>query len=468
MFSWVKLSHIAQWCDAPAIAANDIPIRNISTDSRKVRPGDLFVALRGPNFDGHDFLAEVAKKGAVAIVSERECALHLPVVRVKDTTQALVKIAATLRGYFQGTTFAITGSAGKSSTKNMTADLLDPRTVRSPASFNNLLGVSQTLFLLEDDTRYLVLEMGMNALGEIRELCENFKPDGGLITNIGDAHIGKLGGKEGIYKAKKELFDFLSCSHRPTSGVALNLDDEMVTRAYQEAFPTPLRTLCYSVLGKSADVQVVRASIDPDSARLTLHLRTGLGDLTAKLPIFGLHHAQNAAAATTAALLLGTTLSELKERLPHLSPADHRGEILEIEGGGTLIDETYNSNPSALTSMLESLAQLNPKKTRLLILGDMRELGDFSEQLHRSVGVRLGDWIAQKNLSYTVVTVGTEMQYFVEGLKSRAPGTPTHSYESVEALKPHVSQWKADFIAVKGSRGIGLDRLLAQWNTTKP
>ena len=251
MLSHITVQKLADWTKAQVFGQENLnsPVTSITSDTRTLGPGEVFIALKGENFDGHHFLQEAIKKGALAIISQvapdPAVSSRIPFLKVKDSLQAYVDIGRALRKSFHGKVIAITGSAGKSSTKDMTGVLLGPNTLISPKSFNNLLGVSKTLCLLNDQTENLVLEMGMNGLGEIKQMCEQFEPQGGAITNIGDAHIGKLNGKEGIYRAKKELFDWLGKSHAPI-GIVMNLDDPWVVRASQDASLTQLKKITYS------------------------------------------------------------------------------------------------------------------------------------------------------------------------------------------------------------------------------
>ncbi len=464
MFSWITLQHLAEWTSGTWHST--IPLQtvvpDISTDSRSLAPGQVFVALKGPSFDGHAYVAEVAKRGALAAIVESRVEVDLPQLVVGDTLRALVAIGENVRAAFKGPVLAITGSAGKSSTKEMVADLLGPRTVRSPKSFNNIWGVPRTLFLLQDDTRHLVLEMGMNALGEIREMCQHFKPTMGLITNIGEAHMGKLGGKEKIFEAKKELFDFLGTLAHPH--VALNLDDEWIQRAYNESFSNKPGTTTYSVNGADADVRVVNREMDPITGDLKIDLNIQGTQKSLTLQLFGLHQASNIAAASAAALLFGLTPREILERLPSLKSTSQRGELVGLSEGKTLIDESYNSNPSALIASLTSVAQLDPQRRRVLVLGEMRELGEFSDSLHSAAGKALVELYRAKKFPFLLVGVGNGFLPFLLAVEKELPGVPcigvpdtAHAVERLRSLT-----LPGDIFLVKGSRGIQLEAVV-EW-----
>lgn len=464
MFSWITLEHLAQWTHGKWTGNPELstPVPDISTDSRSIERGEVFVALKGPSFDGHTYIAEVAKRGALAAVVEKPVDVKIPQLVVGDTLRALVAIGENVREAFKGPVLGITGSAGKSSTKEMVADLLGSKTVRSPKSFNNIWGVPRTLFLLQNDTRNLVLEMGMNALGEIREICQHFKPTRGLITNIGEAHMGKLGGKEKIYEAKKELFDFLATL--PKAEVALNLDDEWIRKAYKEAFATAPATVTYSVEGAEADVMVTHREMDPVTGSLLVDLTIRGSKQRLSFSLFGLHQANNIAAASAAALLFGLSPREILERLPALKSTSQRGELIGLSEGKTLIDESYNSNPAALIASMTSVAQLDPLRRRVLVLGEMRELGEFSDAMHAKAGKALVDLYKAKKFPFLLVGVGNGFLPFLLAVEKELPGVPciavpdtAHAVERLRSLT-----LPGDIFLVKGSRGIQLEGVV-EW-----
>lgn len=462
MYSWVQLSHLVQWSGGSlkSPTSRDFTVSDISTDTRHLKKGDVFLALRGQNFDGHRFLQAAAEKGASLLISEENVETETPLLIVEDTLKAFARISKHLRSQFTKPVVAVTGSAGKSSTKDAIATLLGENVLKSPASFNNLLGVSKTLCLIQDTTAYAVLEMGMNASGEIAEMCEYFNPLAGLITNIGDAHIGKLGGQMGIYAAKKELFDYLASRPGKSLGVAVNVDDPLVERAFRESGASALKSLTYSTEGKEAAVRILEKKIDPHSGYLKLKLSAGAMPWSEELPVFGLHHAQNIAAGFAMGMLLGIETSTLRERVKKVLPASHRGEIHLLAEKITLIDESYNSNPTALTSSLNSLSKLASPRRRLLVIGEMRELGEFSDSLHRKVGEAFADLNASS--SFELVGVGSQMRFFIEAVTARLPKSQCRLVENVTEAIDYVTKAvrPGDLCLVKGSRGVQLDKLV--------
>lgn len=467
MYSWIKLETLQSWTGGrwegtvPLQAA----VPSISTDSRTLQKGEVFLALKGPSFDGHTYLEEVARRGALAVIVEKKMPTDLPQLIVGDGLKALVAIGEKIRDAFTGPVLAITGSAGKSSTKEMVADLLGPKTVRSPKSFNNILGVPRTLYLVRDETRHLVLEVGMNGLGEIAEICGHFKPSQGLITNIGYAHIGKLGGQENIRRAKKELFDALA--ERSDAQVVLNLDDPLVMKSYEQAFKTKPATVTYSALGAEADVSVKSRAIDPRTGGLHLEIEIRGNRSKLGFQLFGLHQADNIAAASAAALLNGVSSRDILERLPLLKSTSMRGELVGLAEGRTLIDESYNSNPSALIASLTSVAELDATRRRVLVLGEMRELGDFSDALHAEAGQALVQLYKKHRFPFLLVGVGNGFLPFLQVVERELPGVPCiavpDTQHAIERLKSLTLP--GDIILVKGSRGIQLESVV-QWLRT--
>lgn len=463
MFSWVTVHHLAQWTLGTWKAAPPpaLPVRSISTDTRSLEKGDVFIALQGPSFDGHAFVEQAAQCGAAIAIVQRPVDAPIPQLLVPNTQGALVAIGEKVREAFKGPVFGITGSAGKSSTKEMVAELLGPRAIRSPKSFNNILGVPRTIFLVQDDTEAMILEIGMNATGEIAEICQHFKPSGGLITNIGEAHMGKLGGQEGIFRAKKELFEWLARTASPQ--LALNLDDALVLRAYEESLrPGHVQVATYSALGKPADVQVIAASMHPQNGGLQLELdiRGNRGKL--ELGLFGLHQAQNIAGSAAAALLLGLSPQEILSRLPKLKSTAQRGEWLALSHDRVLIDESYNSNPSALEQSLLSVAQLDPARRRVLVLGEMKELGDYSEQQHARVGKSLVKMYQEKRFPFLLVGVGSAFLPFLAAVERELPGIPCLGVPDAEVAIERLRSLllDGDVVLVKGSRGVQLERVV--------
>ncbi|MFM8316661.1 MAG: UDP-N-acetylmuramoyl-tripeptide--D-alanyl-D-alanine ligase [Deltaproteobacteria bacterium] len=471
MYSSITFKKLADWTGGILSdrGEGEFSVDSLSTDSRTLKSGDVFLALKGESFDGNLFIQEAAKRGARGVITESPEPVAIPKIQVKDGLASLISIGENLRKLFLGEVFAMTGSAGKSSTKDMVAVLLGENTVSSPASFNNLMGVSRTLCLVKDSTQKLVLEMGMNQFGEIAELCRRFQPHYAMITNIGDAHIGKLGGQEGIFRAKKEMFDFLS-QFPQAKGLALNADDPWVMEAFKQNFPSSrdskIKVLTYSKNEKTADVFLAHQEMDSNSGFLNLQIRIGSDakeELAVSLPIFGEHHAQNIIAAIAMVRLANVSVADIRQRISKIQPASHRGEIRLLSQNKIVIDETYNSNPKALKSSLDSLKKLALNKRKVLVLGEMRELGPFSSALHDEIGFYLADWVKQGHPSLLLVTVQGDAKKISERLSSLCPQIETHHFDQVQQATQFVNQQlkPEDIVFLKGSRGVKLETVLA-------
>lgn len=472
MLKKIDLRKIVDWLKTEPIGQGSLShvINDISTDSRTIKPQSLFVAIPGEHFDGHDYIESVIQKGAIAVLCEKlpEIAEKKPCIflKVSNSILAFAEIAKQIRGLFTGRLIAITGSAGKSSTKDMTGQLLGQNTLVSPKSFNNLLGVSKTICLLNEKTEKIVLEMGMNAKGEIAKMCEIFNPQGGAITNIGDAHIGKLGGQEGIYEAKKELFEYLGSQGAPC-GVALNQDDPLVMKAAAAALGPKIRKIKYSSIDPQADIFVSERKVCAKTGKLSFQLNIS-GQLnhsgrkmTVSLPHFGIHQAMNVAAAVALAKLIGVSDQEIEERLSLLEPSESRGVIKELSQGVTLIDESYNSNPSALLSALDSVLLMAPERRKILVLGEMRELEEFSDSLHKEVGERLSKNALHSIQNLVIIAVGALTQPLWRAIEESSQVTKAY-FASVNELNQNWHRFiqPGDLILLKGSRGVGLEKAI--------
>jgi UDP-N-acetylmuramoyl-tripeptide--D-alanyl-D-alanine ligase len=359
----------------------DAGFAGVSTDSRSVRAGELFVALRGPNFDGHAFLAEAAQRGAAAAVVETPVAAPLPTLRVSDTLAALGAIAADWRGRFDLPVIAVTGSFGKTTVKEMMAAIAATRgeVLATRGNLNNEIGLPLTLFGLAWQHRAAVLEMGANHAGEIARLAAIGRPSVGLVTAAGPVHLEGFGTLEGVARAKGELFAGL-----PADGVAVINYDDPFAPLWQE-IAGARRHIGFGMAEEAQfRAEQVRQSLDAEGPVLEFRLVTPDGAADARLSLPGRHNAVNALAAAAATWAAGWSLDEIVTGLARVAGVKGRMSLRKARSGALLIDDTYNANPVALNAAIDYATAL-PGET-WLVLGDMGELGPASEALHAAAG----------------------------------------------------------------------------------
>src|SRR5580698_2507622 len=372
--------------EAPADLANAgaLMASGYSIDSRAVSAGELFFAVRGERLDGHDFLESALARGAVAAVVSRarvaslpDAVLAAPLLITEDPLIALQALAAHVRRRWGKRVVAITGSAGKTTTKEAVAAALGARfnVLKSRGNLNNGFGLPLELLRIEPEHEIAVIEMGMNHAGEIATLARIAAPDWGVITNVGTAHIENFAdGQAGIARAKFELVESL-----PAKGVAfLNCDDAYVSQ-FGRDFPG---RVVYFGAGPCADPQTLQASEDASG----LHIRFRAGEQVRELTLqlLGAHNASNAMAGLAVALEAGVDLGAAVAALSSLTAGDKRGQVIEIDGA-TILNDSYNSNPEALRSMIRTLAA-RPAQRRILVAGEMLELGNYGPALHSACG----------------------------------------------------------------------------------
>jgi UDP-N-acetylmuramoyl-tripeptide--D-alanyl-D-alanine ligase len=418
----------------------------VAFDSRALRPGEVFVALRAER-DGHDFVADAFARGAPFAIVER-ASDDGPVVVVPDVPDALFALARAGRDRLHAHVIGITGSVGKTSTKDLTAAAVGAglRTHAAPASFNNEIGVPVTVLGAPESTEALVVEMGARFAGNITALCALVDPEIGVITNIGVNHAEHLGGPEGVARAKGELLDAL-----PPGGLAVLDADTAAGPELRARSAAPIVTVG---TGADADVRIRDVVVD-DTLRVRFGLETPWGSGTVALAVRGAHQASNAAQAATVALHLGVPFEQVVDALAHARASAWRMEVVDAPGGVTVINDAYNASPVATVAALDALAAVPGARRRVAVLGEMRELGALSESEH----ARVGGAVAAAGVD-VLVAVGAATEPLVAAAE-RAAGRPltVHRVPDAAAARSVVIELAApgDVVLVKASRAVGLE-----------
>jgi UDP-N-acetylmuramoyl-tripeptide--D-alanyl-D-alanine ligase len=424
----------------------------VSTDTRTLSAGELFLALPGENFDGHAFVIDAVKKGAgMLIVSEPIENMDIPVILVDDTLKALGDLAFHARSRFSGKIFAVTGSTGKTATKDMIAALLEQKgsVLKTAGNFNNEVGLPLTLLGLKTHHAFAVVEMGMRGLGQIAHLSDIAKPDVGVITNVNETHIELLGSKEQTAHAKSELVLAL-----PPTGLAVLNRDIQYTWAMRTMAKCPVRSFG---LSDDADVRAenIRA-IPGEGTEFYLITPTFSGDVFLSVP--GFHNVLNALAAVCAVFDYGVDFVDIVSALSHFNLTEGRTNILALPRGVSVVDDTYNSSPVSAKAALALFNELPKTGRRIAVLGDMLELGDYAKTGHRDVGKACVD--AALDL---LITVGPLSRHIWEGaLEKGFPDAEIIEYPDSESAAKAVSVLikPGDTILIKGSRGMRMERIV--------
>ncbi len=442
-----------------------MPIGNVTTDTRMLQAADFFVALRGPRFDGNAFVGEALNRGAVGALvdggfEERADVLtRAAIVQVPDTTRGLQHLAHAVRKASGTRVIAITGSAGKTTTKETIATFLGGglQVVKNKGNLNNHIGLPLSLLQLRTGPDVAVMELGMNHAGEISTLVSIAEPDVRVWTNVGDAHLGFFESSDAIAAAKAEILE--RADERTV--LVCNADDPRVM-SHVGSFPGRMLTF------GEAEGATVRATAIEDRGvdGMRAKLSTPAGPVTVETPLLGRGNLSNVLAATAVAVDAGIALGEIASATGRLRPADHRGAVHRLKGGITLIDDSYNSSPTALRRALEVVARETRATRKVAVLGEMLELGHASAEKHEECG-------------RAAAHAGLRLLFSIGGQAARvlanaavSAGMPTSSVTYVERSEPASELVKnavraGDLVLVKGSRGIRtdlvVDRLVAEF-----
>ena len=371
----------AQFALGRLVGVEDAVITSITTDTREIKEGSLFVALKGEKFDGHDFAVEAVKKGAVAVVSEKDESYFsepIPLIVVDDGYKALLSLAAGYRRTLELSVVGVTGSVGKTTTKDMIAAVLSAavKTAKTQGNFNNHIGVPKTIFSIDQSDKAAVIEMGMNHAGEISALTAAVRPDIAAITCIGVSHIENLKTRHNILNAKLEIIEGM----RPDAPIIINADNDILGGIYECANHRVIR--CSA---EGNDAFVTATDICESTNGSSFKINAGGEFLTEVfLPSVGIHNIQNALIAAAVAIVMGLSGEQIKKGLSLYVPSGMRQKISEVNGI-TFIEDCYNASPTSMVASLEVLNKIKTKRA-IAVLGDMLELGEISDSAHKEVG----------------------------------------------------------------------------------
>lgn len=433
-------------------------IQAVGTDSRSLPSGSLFVALRGERFDGHDYLEQAASAGAVAaMVDSRGTPKEspIPLLVVEDTLTGLGAIARYVRDLHSGPTVGVTGSNGKTTTKELIGAALSPRgpVHKTRGNLNNRIGVPLTLFDWTDEWA-AVVEMGMNEFGEIYDLAKMARPAVGVITVVGPAHIENLGSLENIARAKGELFEALDSD----AVAVVNADDPLITTVSGGLLRG--QPVLRFGRGEGADIRLLSAESDGEGVRVEFNAR---GErLQSRLPFPGLHNAMNAAAAIACAVALDVPAADAAAGLEQtVLPGSRLVVRAGLGPGVTVLDDSYNANPQSMDAAFETLASL-AKGRRVAALGDMLELGERAQQLHYQTGQHAAD----SGIEW-VLALGEFAESTAAGARDR--GARGDAFSNMKDLTASLSAdlEREDWLLVKGSRGMRMERVVAHLEETR-
>ncbi|KAB2899990.1 MAG: UDP-N-acetylmuramoyl-tripeptide--D-alanyl-D-alanine ligase [Dokdonella sp.] len=437
-----RLAELASWSGGRLHGA-DVAVAGVAIDSRQPQPGALFVALKGERHDGHDFAADARAHGAAALLVERKLALDLPQLVVADCQRALGEIARALRLRSRARVIGITGSNGKTTVKTLLAEILSRhgRTHVSAGNFNNEIGLPLSLLAMPADTDYAVLEMGAGKPGDIAWLAHIAQPDAALVNNVAPAHLQRMGSLQGVAETKGAIYRAL-----PPDGLAvINADDSFAD--YFTLLASGRRILRYGLL-RSAQISAALDADAPESGRF--RLLTPSSGCAIELPLRGRHNVANALAASALAFGLGVPLATIQAGLEGATPVPGRLARSTHASGALLIDDSYNANPGSFAAAIATLA--SEAGERVLVMGDMAELGEDAPRLHGEVGA-----LARRSGIERLYAVGPLAQHACEAFGAGARHFPTQD-ALVAALREEL---RADVsVLVKGSRSSAMERVL--------
>lgn len=425
-------------------------ITGVSIDSRSIKPGDMFIALRGENFDGHDFIASAVEKGAGLVITEKEPEQEVPYILVGDSLKALQDIAGYYRRKFNIPFVAITGSSGKTTTKDMVASVLSQKyeVLKTEGNLNNAIGLPLMLLRLERRHQIAVLEMGMNSPGEIELLSNIVRQDISVISNVGIAHIEKLGSRENILKAKLEIFTYFGEGNI----AVINGDNDMLAGLQSDRY------------------KIVRYGLEPENDIQAIHINekgeSGIDFTVAmdgssevfNVPLPGIHNVYNALSAITVARLFDLEAESIRRGLTGFKPSKNRMEIITTADGLKIINDVYNANPESMRAAINVLKGYKAEGRRAFIAGDMLELGGISDKEHYEIGA-----YAASNGIDIIASIGNHSGDIVKGAEALGVDRKNlYAFPDKETAAPQLKQMlrPGDVLLVKGSRAMKLEYIV--------
>lgn len=440
----MKVYEIVEATQGILVSGNkDDEINFFSQDSRQMKNGGMYIPLKGERFDGHNFIESAFQTGAQAIISEKDVKYEDKIViKVKDTYQALKDMASYLRNHRPVKVVGVTGSVGKTSTRDMVYSVVKQKykTLKTEGNYNNEIGLPLTILRYHDE-EVLVLEMGMNHLQEMSRLSMIARPDIACITNVGTAHIGELGSRENILKAKLEITDGM----KEGSTLIINQDNDML-----QTVELPHLNVVRVGKGKEASIQASHIILEETKSSFEVEYQ-GKKEII-EVPVQGEHNISNALIAIAVGIALNISLEDIKKGIQEFKLTKNRMDILE-KNHKTIIDGTYNASVDSMKSSIDVLT--NYKKRKVAILADMLELGDYSQQLHEEVG----SYVASKGIDI-LVCVGKEAKYIYQ--KARESMKDVYYFESNQEVIDRLDELlkEDDVILVKGSHSMNLKEVV--------
>lgn len=451
-----SLSQVQQMVQGSGLAAGweDVRIQGVSIDSRSITSGNLYIPIRGERFDGHAFAQAALENGAAAMLWQQDVENppeNVPVIFVEDTLLALQQLARSYRNQLNVKVIGVTGSNGKTSAKDIVTGLLSTKfkVQKTQGNFNNHIGLPLTILRLEEDTEMAVLEMGMSARGEIEFLSKLARPNAAIITNIGESHLMELGSRAGIAEAKLEIVLGLQ-----EDGLFVYNGDEPLLTSRVSTMQLPGTVAAFGDR-QTNDYYPTSIALGATGTTFTVNR---VPSMSFFLPILGKHNVYNTLACMAVAQFFGVTWEEMKQGLEKLQMTGMRMEVVKTEAGVTVINDAYNASPTSMRAALLLLNELQGFSRKIVVLGDMLELGDQEVQFH----YEMGQSINPECIDY-VLTYGPLGKQIAKGAAERLGSERVKAYDDKEALAKDVKELAGpqDVVLVKASRGMKLEEVIA-------